>query len=352
MSVARTRDDGLVAGLDIGGSKVHAVVVDPARPAAVLGQHRVPTRGGGEGVVATAVEALEVAAAGAGTTVGALAGVGVGVPGLVDPRAGGVAHAVNLGLGADGLGLRSALALATGAPVVVENDVNAAALGAAALLRGARGARWRADLAYLSVGTGLAAGLVLDGRLRRGAVGAAGEIGHVPVDPGGPACPCGQRGCLETVASGGAVARAWPSVGVPAARAVLDAADAGDARALALCARLCSGLALAVRMLVCTVDVEVVVLGGGVAELGERLAEKVREHLEHVAQGSPFLAALDLPARLVTTAPGVPVAAIGAALAGHPALAAATRGTDVAAPPVVPVASEGQPPRLTVAGGV
>ncbi len=95
-----------------------------------------------------------------------------------------------------------------GVPVLLENDVNAAALGAAALDR-------RDRPRYLSIGTGLAAGLVLDGRLRRGAHGAAGEIGHIPVDPHGVAVPCGQRGCLETVASGSALAAAWPSGDVP-----------------------------------------------------------------------------------------------------------------------------------------
>ena len=90
-----------------------------------------------------------------------------------------------------------------GVPVAVENDVNVATLGAVAL----SGIR---DLVYLSIGTGLAAGLVLDGTLRRGATGAAGEIGHVPIDPLGAVCQCGQRGCLETVASGRALAEAWP----------------------------------------------------------------------------------------------------------------------------------------------
>ena len=93
---------------------------------------------------------------------------------------------------------------ATGVPTLVENDVNAAAFGASMVMG-------CADLAYLSIGTGVAAGLIFDGRLRRGAHGVAGEIGHLPVDPGGPACECGQRGCLETVASGAAIARRWPS---------------------------------------------------------------------------------------------------------------------------------------------
>lgn len=321
--VQTTHPSRPVAGLDIGGSKVHAVIVDPARPDAVLGEHRLPTRPGADGVLASALEALREAATSAGTTAADLAGIGAGVPGLVDPGGGDVAHAVNLGLGAGGLSLRGALEAATGTAVTVENDVNAAALGAAAVL-GALAPGRPADLAYLSIGTGLAAGLVLDGRLRRGAQGAAGEIGHVPLDPSGPLCPCGQRGCLEVLASGRAIARAWPTAdGVHPARALFDAVDAGRPDAVEACSRVTGHLAVAVRLLVCTVDVATVVLGGGVAEVGERLAVQVRTHLEQAAGASPFLAALDIAARVVMAPAGVPVAAVGAALAALPSVAGA-----------------------------
>ena len=116
--------------------------------------------------------------------------IGIGIPGIVDRDRGTVSHAVNLGLGGDWFPLAGRLADRTGATVVVENDLNAATWGAH-VLSGAD------DLAYLALGTGLAAGFVLSGTLRRGAHGAAGEIGHVPVDPDGPLCSCGQRGCLE-----------------------------------------------------------------------------------------------------------------------------------------------------------
>src|ERR671910_811353 len=135
--------------------------------------------------------------AGIGLDIGATKtlGVVVDVPGLVDARSGTVKHAVNLGVDGEWLPVGQLLADLVGVPVLVENDVNAATLGAVAL----SGAD---DVVYLSIGTGLAAGLVLEGRLRRGEHGAAGEIGHVPVDPQGVVCQCGQRGCLETIASG------------------------------------------------------------------------------------------------------------------------------------------------------
>ena len=131
--------------------------------------------------------------------------IGIGVPGLVDAEAGSVRHAVNLDLDGGWLPLGRELEQLLGHKVVVENDVNAAALGAAALLP----AGVPRDLAYLSIGTGLAAGIVLDGRLRRGVHGAAGEIGHIPVDPAGPLCACGQRGCLELTVSGAALSASY-----------------------------------------------------------------------------------------------------------------------------------------------
>ena len=302
---------GLRTGLDIGGSKVDAVVTD--RDGAVLSRARIATRTGADGVVATAVLALETLAGQLGVPVTALGSVGVGVPGLVDPEHGVLVHAVNLQVGEEGLALAERLQARCGLPVRVENDVNAAAFGAATCL-----GLLDVDLAYLSVGTGLAAGLVLGGRLRRGARATAGEIGHVPVDPAGPVCACGQRGCLETVASGAAIATAWPveSDAVPAAEALFRAADAGDATAVVVRDRVADHLAAAVRLLVLTVDVDLVVLGGGVAEVGEPLCRAVAAALARQGEGSPFLRALHLPDRVALAGPG-PVAAVGAAALGY-----------------------------------
>ena len=302
---------GLRTGLDIGGSKIDAVVLDAA--GAVRARARIPTRTGADGVVGTAVEALQALAGQLGVPVSELGSVGVGVPGLVDPERGVLVHAVNLGVGDEELDLADRVGARCGLPVRVENDVNAAAFGAATCL-----GLLDVDLAYLSVGTGLAAGLVLGGRLRRGARATAGEIGHVPVDPAGPLCACGQRGCLETVASGAAIAAAWPveSDALPAAEALFRAADAGDAPAVAVRDRVADHLAAAVRLLVLTVDVDLVVLGGGVADVGEPLRRAVAAALARQAAGSAFLRALDLPERLALVGPES-VAAVGAAALGH-----------------------------------
>lgn len=298
----------LAVGVDIGGSKVLAVALDARYQ--VSAQVRLRTGNGPHGVVESALEAVHRLAAAATVPVAALGVVGVGVPGLVRPGSGDVSHAVNLGLGDGGVSLGAELADRLGVPVAVENDVNAAALGAAHLL-GLAGT----DLAYLSIGTGLAAGLVTGGRVRRGARGAAGEIGHVPVDPAGPRCPCGQRGCLETLASGSAIAAAWPkSDGVAPASALFAAAAAGDPAAVAVRDTFAGHLAAAVRLLVLTCDVETVVLGGGVTEVGPALLDAVAAALRRQAAGSAFLAALGLAERVASVPAGSPCAAVGAAL--------------------------------------
>jgi predicted NBD/HSP70 family sugar kinase len=304
-------DDGLAVGLDVGGTKVLGVLLGPDD--VVRHQVRVPTSPGVDGVVASAARAVRALTDRAGTTPGRLAGLGLGLPGMVDPAAGTVAHAVNLGI-ADGPAPVAALvaaALGTG-HVVVDNDLNAAAAGAARVLG------HRADVAFLALGTGLAAGFLLDGRLRRGWLGAAGEIGHLPLDLAGPACPCGQRGCLELYASGGSLEARWPTAdGVPAAAALFAAAAAGDRRAVALRDDFASAVAAAVRILVLTTDVERVVLGGGVREVGDELLRVVTAALEEQAATSGFLASMRLAERVELAPRGVPVAAIGAALAAR-----------------------------------
>ncbi|MBP1301807.1 ROK family protein [Curtobacterium sp. 1310] len=298
-------------GLDIGGTKIDAVAVSPAGD--VVDRVRVPTGFGPDAVVSetlAVVRSLEVRTRSTADT------IGIGVPGLVDHETGWVRHAVNLGLSEVALG--PLVAAATGAAVQVENDVNVAALGAAQAMQ------LDGPHAYLNIGTGLAAGLVVDRRLWRGARGNAGEVGHIPVVPDGQPCVCGQRGCLETLASGSALAVAWPGHGSSAATALFDSADAGDPAAVAVRDRFVSGLASAVRILVVTADVESVVVGGGLATLGERLLALVRAGFDGAARTSPFAASLDLSSRVHIAPVDRPLAALGAAfLAPAPAVSTA-----------------------------
>ena len=301
-------------GLDIGGTKVLGVLLDDE--AGVRATVRVPTRLGTEGVVAAAAEVVQRLCAAGGIGPADLTGVGAGVPGLVDPVTGEVSHALNLDIHERGVRLAPLLAARLqGVPVTVENDLNVAAVGAARVL-GLRG-----DLAFLALGTGVAAGLLLGGELRRGHRGGAGEIGHLPYASTGPLCPCGQRGCLELYASGSAIDAAWTSrTGRPAAAAVFAAASEGDLAAIGIRDSFTDAVAAAVRLLVLTCDVEHVVLGGGVAEVGAPLLDAVRRQVRSQAEGSPFLRSLRIADRVQVVPAGVPVAPIGAALTARGAV--------------------------------
>ncbi|HEX5858632.1 MAG TPA: ROK family protein [Microbacterium sp.] len=293
-------------GLDVGGTKTDAVAVSPSGE--IVGRVRLATGWGPDAVVATVLAAVAALSRDAGIAPDSISSIGVGIPGQVEPGSSRVMHAVNLGV--DDLDLAAAVEPHLGVPVRVENDVKAAALGADALRAGT------GSMAFLNVGTGIAAGIVTGGELWRGARGAAGEVGHISIDPRGPLCRCGQHGCIEALAGGGAIAERWGRPGPLPVRHVFDAADAGDPTAIALRAGLAHGIAAGVRVLVLTADVDAVVLGGGLSALGERLASDVRRELRGGAATSPFMRSLKLEERVELLPAGSPAAAFGAALVG------------------------------------
>ena len=295
------------AGLDIGGTKTDAVAVDSAGE--IVARVRLATGWGADAVVRTALEAVRLLGDEVEEPIDS---VGIGIPGQVEPGTARVVHAVNLGV--EELDLAAAVGPALGVPVRVENDVNAAAFGAFALRSlAAHGSR---SMAYLNLGTGIAAGIVSDGELWRGARGTAGEVGHISIDPNGPLCRCGQHGCIEALAGGGAIAERWGRPGALPVRDVFDAADEGDPLARELRFGLARGVAAAVRVLVLTADVDVVVLGGGVTALGPRLMADVSDELAASAEASPFMRSLRLEERVELLPAGSPTAALGAALIG------------------------------------
>jgi len=298
----------LRVGIDIGGTKTEAVVVGD--DGEVRGQLRLPTGFGSAEVIATAVAAVTGLADAAGVAPEDFSTIGVGIPGTVDSSAGLVTHAINLGV--EKLELGAELTARLGTDVRVENDVNAAALGAFYALD----LPATASMGYLNLGTGLAAGLVLRGELWRGARGAAGEIGHILVDPAGPLDLDGQHGGLESMASGSGIARQWATGEENAVSAMLAAADAGDERALEIRRRLFEGVASAVRILVLTVDVDRVVIGGGIGTLGDRLMQGVGAVFAGWSSRSPFIHSLELASRVSLLPAGTPVAALGAAHLG------------------------------------
>ena len=314
------------AGIDLGATKIQAVVVGPDH--AVVGQarHPTPTEGGPQAVSARIAETVIEAAESAGIAVEELGGVGIGSPGAVDQEAGTVASARNLPDWEAPFPLAATLSAALGAPVRVDNDVQVAVLGELELGAG------KPFSSFLGVwwGTGVGGGIVLDRRLWLGR-GAAGEIGHMVVKRGGARCPCGRRGCLEAYAGRGAMearareladrgrktdlfhlmekrGRARLTSGVWAAALDRDdhvAKDLVDRAVLALGA----GIASAVNLL----DVEAVVIGGG---LGTRLGEPYVEKIADAMQ--PHLFVDTRPPALLPAALGDLGGAIGAALLVEP----------------------------------
>ena len=287
----RTPNGSLLAGVDVGGSKIAVVLA--TRDLDPVARHTIETGVGDAGYAVNRIaEAVDATLALAGRTTADLAAIGVGVPGRVDPVAGRVTLAVNLGW--HDLPLVRLVAERYGLPVQIENDVRAAAAG----LHERRVLPDVGDLAYLSIGTGISAGVVLHGQLHRGVRGLAGEIGHVVLDPSGPRCQCGLRGCFEAVASGRAVGvRAEAALEAGAASSLYEhrpvtavdvyrEAAAGDALALQIADTAGRWVARAVHELVMTYDVRRVVLGGGVTGAGETFLAPVLRALEELRAGS------------------------------------------------------------------
>jgi glucokinase len=316
----------LVVGVDVGGTKIAVLISTPDGD--ILGHSVRASSAGAQDAAAEAIAStVEEALRNANADVEDVAVIGVGVPGRVDPETGNVTLAVNLGW--TDLALRDALEARLGRPCVIENDARAAALG----LHRRRVADGADDIAYLAVGTGIAAGVILDGRLHRGARGLAGEIGHAIADSAGPICTCGQRGCLEALVSGPSIARraaiALAETDGTAGRAtrstladvppqeltaihVYAAANAGDALAKRIVEDVGRRLAWAIHLLVMAYDVDRVVLGGGVSHAGETFMAPIQRELDRLRAASPTAGQL-LPPGVVEPLPvGADAGVLGA----------------------------------------
>lgn len=299
-------------GIDVGGTKVAALLVD--EEGQVLGRAAAETPA--EDAEATMKTILQVAEE--LRSMGRPVSIGVGAAGMVDFAAGTMRWAPNLSW--TELPIRDRVAEHTGLPCIVDNDANAAAWGEY---------RFGASKGYrhalmVTVGTGIGGGIVADGALYRGAHGFAAEIGHVIVEPGGPKCGCGNQGCWEQVASGHALGRLarlavemHPDSAIVAlagddevtGRHVAEAAMHGDAIATNILAQVGQRLGEGIAGLVNVLDPEAVVVGGGVAEVGDLLLAPAR---------SAFLASVEAPDHrpevpLLPAALGNDAGAIGAA---------------------------------------
>jgi glucokinase len=317
-------------GIDLGGTKIQAVVVDDEHT--VRGETRVPTptSGGPPDVAAAMVAALQAAAAAAGVPPPELEGVGVGSPGEVDSGAGTVTSARNLPGWEGTFALGDELSGALGTRIVLGNDVQVATDAEALLGAG----KPYASLLGVFWGTGVGGGIVLDGRPWVGR-GAAGEIGHVVVKRGGARCTCGRKGCMEAYAGRGSMelrARARHKRGAKTdlfhimrergrtrltsgvwARAL----DRHDTLATELMDDAVAALGAGVASVQNVLDVEAIVIGGGLGiRLGEPFAQRIRDAM------MPHLFSDGDPPAVSVAALGDLGGAIGAALL----VVAATRG--------------------------
>ena len=309
-------------GIDLGGTKIQAVVVDG--DSAVLGQarHPTPTSGGPTDVAAAMASALREAAQAAGLEPAALKGVGVGSPGAVDAHAGTVSGARNLPGWVGTFPLAEALASELGAPVHLGNDVQVATDAEAALGAG----RGRRSLLGVFWGTGVGGGIVLDGRPWLGR-GAAGEIGHMVIKRGGRRCPCGRRGCMEAYAGRAALEERARELHAEGRKTDLfklmerhgrprltsgiwaRALEHGDKLAIELIDEAVGALGAGIASAVNLLDCEAVVIGGGLGvRFGEPGVERIRAAMH------PHLFVDECPPAVELVALGDLGGAIGAAL--------------------------------------
>ena len=313
---------GLAAGVDLGGTKIQAVVVRNRR---IVGSSRAPTpQTGATDVIAAIVGSVTASLEQAGATAKDLAGGGIGTPGEIDSEKGEVSLAANVpGFVAPPVPLGPTVSKAFGgATVRIDNDVRVAILGE--FKRGA-GRPYR-NLLGVFVGTGVGGGMILEGKLRNGR-GAAGEIGHMVVKDNGRLCACGRRGCLEAYAGRGRMevharelvekghktdlfrimehkGRTRLSSGVWA-----EALEKGDKMAEGLVDDAVWALGIALASAQNLLDVEAILIGGG---LGDRLGKPFADRVAKAMQ--PHLFVQDHPPAILTTELGDFSGSVGAAV--------------------------------------
>jgi len=309
-----TAGGGTAIGIDVGGTKTAAIRVHADGTIESRVQRPTPAEDEDaicEGMVEVAREVLD----------GSVAAIGISAAGMVEAGTGILRFAPNLAWRDASLVERVRDPL--GLPTLAEND-NTAAVWGEVRIGAARGFR---HVLHVGVGTGIGGGIVIDGRLYRGAHGFAAEIGHVIVEPGGPLCGCGNHGCWEQVASGTAIARAGRAAlerhthsaiaelagGDPdgvTGELVTDAARRGDATAVGILMEVGHRLGEGIAGLVNILDVEVVTVGGGASGAGDLLLAPARK---------AFTMALEAPERrpevpLLEAALGADASAVGAAI--------------------------------------
>ncbi|HAU4890542.1 N-acetylmannosamine kinase [Aeromonas hydrophila] len=257
--------------VDIGGTKIAAALIEmySAAKSNIVARHLIETRSSGDPLLLTAALAELLGPLAASADYVAVASTGIidnGVLTALNPQ--------NLG-GLDHFPLHNVIAQITDLPVYLINDAQAAAWAEYLAYR-----QEFADLAFITVSTGVGAGLILNHKLITGSRGVAGHAGHMLVDPQGPQCGCGRRGCVEVIASGRAIAAAGQAVfgGTCSGMQVYQLYLQGDARAQAIIRRSADAVAELIANLTITLDLDAIVIGGGVG-LAENYIGLVKQAL-------------------------------------------------------------------------
>ncbi len=284
-----------VIGIDLGGTKISTALVDSAEQIIAHDYRETHATEGPPVVIGRMLDGVRGVMAQAGVRPSQVAAVGIGAPGPLDIEAGVVVAPPNLP-GWDHVPLKRLIEDGLKITTFLENDANAAALGEHRFGAG----RGTEHMIYVTVSTGIGGGLILDGRLYHGAGGMAGEIGHITVVPCGPLCGCGNRGCLEALASGTAiarqarerVARGMPTLiadlaeGNPeriTAKLVAEAASQGDVEAQDILAEAMDYLGIGMANLVNLFNPQLIVIGGGLTNIGGALFGPVRRAIDRHA---------------------------------------------------------------------
>ena len=301
-------------GIDLGGTQLRVALADARGGLRTILRRPTDAHKGREHVIGALVNTVSEVLAQEGRRPATVRALGIGMPGPLDPARGIVISPGNLP-GFNNVPLNRILTRRTGIRSYLHHDAHLAAL--AEHLHGAgRGSR---NLIYVTVSTGIGAGLILDGKLYSGAGGIAGEVGHIVVQPGGPLCSCGNRGCVEALASGTAIAREAREMGArqpasalhnlarPDAAQVVRAARQGDALAISILAAAGTALGIAIGTLVNLFNPNLIVLGGSVINAGHLLLQPMHRSIE----SSSWKAARH-GLRIVKPALGADVGLIGA----------------------------------------
>jgi glucokinase len=307
----------LYAGLDLGGTTIGGVLGDA--DGNIVAEASIPTESY-DGPIAVLHRMADLVLQLSAKANAPVAGVGIGCPGLVDVQRGITRFFPNLPTQWRDVPAAEVLNQRLNCPVSLLNDVRTATLGELVFGHG----REVQTLAFFSLGTGVGGGLVIDGRLRLGPLGAAGELGHQTIVPNGPLCGCGNRGCLEALASGPAItaegtrlmlAGQAPELhrivnGNPehvTTRTIAEAARAGDTGAQEAITRAVEYLGIGIANIVTCIHPQLIVLGGGVAEMGDLLLGPLRKILpQRVGMFPPT------DVRIEQSALGVRAGALGA----------------------------------------